>query len=50
MYTNPRAFEAAAEKMIAYLVNNAPRADDGTLSHLMDKIQFWIDAVYMVSP
>lgn len=40
----------AAEKMVDYLLNRAPKADDGTLYHLTDKPQVWIDSMYMAPP
>jgi rhamnogalacturonyl hydrolase YesR len=40
----------AADKMADYLLNRAPKAADGTLYHLTDKPQVWIDSMYMAPP
>ncbi len=39
-----------AEEMLKYLIYRAPRTKDGTLHHIADKPQVWIDSVYMAPP
>ncbi|HNQ81433.1 MAG TPA: glycoside hydrolase family 88 protein [Candidatus Aminicenantes bacterium] len=46
---DPRLFQAA-EKMLSYLLERAPRRADGTLYHVSDKKQVWIDSLYMAPP
>jgi unsaturated rhamnogalacturonyl hydrolase len=41
---------AAAERQIRWLLGDAPRADDGTLMHLLDRREIWSDSIYMVVP
>jgi hypothetical protein len=40
----------AAEKQVDYLLHDAPRAADGTMSHRAEQVQFWADFVYMTPP
>ena len=40
----------AAQRQIEWLVSTAPRADDGTLQHVLDRREVWSDTVYMVVP
>jgi len=40
----------AAEKMLEYLLRRAPRTQDGTLYHVADKRQVWVDSMYMAPP
>ena len=40
----------AAGRQLHWLLAGAPRADDGTLFHLLDGRQVWADTVYMVVP
>jgi unsaturated rhamnogalacturonyl hydrolase len=40
----------AADKMLDYLLNKAPKTKDGTLHHIANKPQVWIDSVYMAPP
>lgn len=40
----------AADAQLNYLLNVAPRAPDGTISHRSDRIAFWADGVYMGAP
>lgn len=39
-----------AEKMLDYLLHRAPKTKDGTLHHIADKPQVWIDSAYMAPP
>ena len=41
---------AAAQRQIDWLVDGAPRADDGTLLHVLGRPEVWSDTVYMVVP
>jgi rhamnogalacturonyl hydrolase YesR len=40
----------ASERMQAYLLNDAPRAEDGTLYHMNDRAEVWVDSLYMAPP
>ena len=40
----------AAERMLEYLLKRAPRRKDGTLYHVADKTQVWVDSMYMAPP
>ncbi len=42
--------QAAADRMLAYLMHKAPRAADGTLFHVSDKPQVWVDSLFMAPP
>lgn len=41
---------AAAEKLLHWALNLAPRSSDGILYHLADGQQFWNDSFYMLPP
>jgi len=40
----------AHQEMLNYLLTKAPRTDDGTISHLVNKKEVWIDSMYMSPP
>ncbi len=40
----------AHQKMVAYLLKEAPRTDDGTLHHTLNSPEIWIDSIYMAPP
>lgn len=40
----------ASERMQTYLLNDAPRAEDGTLYHMNDRPEIWVDSLYMAPP
>ena len=42
--------QAAAGRMLGYLLLKAPRAADGTLYHISDKPQVWVDSMFMAPP
>ncbi len=44
------ALQAAADRMLNYLLQVAPRAADGTLYHLCSSPQVWVDSFYMAPP
>jgi len=48
--TGDPVFKAAADRMLNYLLKTAPRRKDGTLYHIDDKPQVWIDSMYMAPP
>lgn len=48
--TQEPALRIAAERMLNYLMEVAPRASDGTLYHVTDANQVWIDSMYMAPP
>ncbi|HOU13908.1 MAG TPA: glycoside hydrolase family 88 protein [Anaerolineae bacterium] len=48
--TGDPALREAAAAMLAYLLRDAPKTADGTLHHITDKPQVWIDAMYMAPP
>jgi unsaturated rhamnogalacturonyl hydrolase len=48
--TGEPKLRAAADKMLDYFRNRAPRTKDGTLYHVDDKPQVWVDSMYMAPP
>lgn len=48
--TGDPALREAADDMLAYLLHDAPKTADGTLHHIMNKPQVWIDSMYMAPP
>ncbi len=48
--TNDPALQDALEKMLNYLIKTAPRASDGTLFHVTDAQEVWVDSLYMAPP
>jgi unsaturated rhamnogalacturonyl hydrolase len=40
----------AGDRMLEYLLEQAPRRQDGTLYHVADKKQVWVDSMYMAPP
>ena len=48
--TGEPRFKDAADRMLAYLLETAPRTADGTLHHIDHKPQVWIDSIYMAPP
>lgn len=40
----------AAERMLRYLLEKAPRAADGTLYHTLNEPEIWVDSMYMAPP
>lgn len=50
-YTGDPALKEAAQRMLDYLLHTAPRTrDGGTLHHITDRPQVWVDAFYMAPP
>jgi rhamnogalacturonyl hydrolase YesR len=48
--TGELAFIQAADRMLAYLLDKAPRTWDGVLHHIDSRPELWIDAAYMAPP
>ena len=48
--TGKEVFAAAAARQLSWLTDNAPRAADGTLFHMIGSREVWADTVYMVVP
>jgi unsaturated rhamnogalacturonyl hydrolase len=48
--TKEPALQIASESMLNYLLTVAPRASDGTLFHITDAKEIWIDSMYMAPP
>lgn len=48
--TGDTAFKIAADRMLDYLLNHAPRTKKGILYHIVDKPQVWVDSFYMAPP
>ncbi len=48
--TKEPALQAAADAMLNYLLKAAPRASDGTLFHIVDAKEVWVDSMYMAPP
>ncbi|HYW93998.1 MAG TPA: glycoside hydrolase family 88 protein [Bacteroidales bacterium] len=47
--TGDVTYRTAADKMLDYLMNKAPRTD-GLLHHIKSKPEIWIDSMYMAPP
>lgn len=48
--TGDAKLKAGADSMLEYFLHKAPRRKDGTLYHIDDKPQVWIDSMYMAPP
>lgn len=48
--TGDTSLRTAAEKMLNYLLTQAPKTEKGTLHHITTKPQVWIDSMYMAPP
>jgi unsaturated rhamnogalacturonyl hydrolase len=48
--TGDRKYKDAADRMLAYLFEKAPKTPDGILHHINTAPELWIDAVYMAPP
>jgi unsaturated rhamnogalacturonyl hydrolase len=48
--TGRREFGDGADRMLSYLLKTAPRTTEGTLHHIDDKPQVWVDSMYMAPP
>lgn len=48
--TGDAGLKKGADKMLDYLLNKAPKTEDGILHHRTDVAQIWIDSVYMAPP
>ena len=49
-HTGDPALRAAADRMREYLMTRAPRSADGTIHHVSNKPELWIDSMYMCPP
>ena len=49
-WTGDPALQDAAQHMLDYLLNTEHKAEDGTLYHITNRPQVWVDALYMVPP
>ena len=45
-----QSLRLAGDRMLGYLLERAPRRPDGTLYHVADKKQVWVDSMYMAPP
>ena len=48
--TGDPAFKAAADRMLAYLLHDAPRTKGGLILHNNDAAWIWVDSFYMAPP
>lgn len=48
--TGDPILKAGADRMLDYFLNKAPKTKDGTLYHIDDRPQVWIDSMYMAPP
>lgn len=48
--TGDPLYRDGAARMLAYLMQTAPRTADGTLHHIDHKPQVWVDSMYMAPP
>ena len=44
------AYDTAAKNQLNYLLNVAPRASNGAISHRDSEVQLWADFIYMAPP
>ncbi len=49
-FTGDQSLQSAADRMLGYLLNQAPKTSSGTLHHIVTKPQVWIDSMYMAPP
>jgi unsaturated rhamnogalacturonyl hydrolase len=47
---NDPALQHAADEQLAWLLERAPRTPDGTLHHVLDQPQVWVDSFFMAPP
>ncbi len=48
--TKDPVLRVGLESMLNYLLHTAPRAADGTLFHVTDAKEVWVDSIYMAPP
>jgi len=48
--TGEETLAAAAQRMLGFLMHDAPRTQDGTLHHLTTSPEVWVDSMYMAPP
>ena len=48
--TNDPLLQAGLDAMLQYLLKTAPRATDGTLFHVLNAREMWVDSIYMAPP
>jgi unsaturated rhamnogalacturonyl hydrolase len=48
--TGDRKYKDAADRMLTYLLDKAPKTSDGILHHINTAPEVWIDAMYMAPP
>ena len=48
--TKDPVLQAGLDAMLNYLMKSAPRAEDGTLFHVTDAREVWVDSLYMAAP
>jgi rhamnogalacturonyl hydrolase YesR len=48
--TGDASLKEAADKMVGYLLNTAPKSADGTLHHTINAPEIWVDSIYMAPP
>lgn len=46
----PESYIDAAQRQFEYFAEEAPRTEDGGISHHLDDKELWIDAIYMMCP
>ncbi|WP_206098875.1 glycoside hydrolase family 88 protein [Paenibacillus paeoniae] len=49
-HTNDEKYKIAADRMLNYLLNEAPRTRNGAISHMNFANQVWVDSFYMAPP
>lgn len=48
--TKEPALQAGLDAMLNYLLKTAPRSSDGTLFHVINAQEIWVDSMYMAPP
>lgn len=49
-YLEDASLKKAADKMLRYLLDIAPKTKSGILYHTLDKPEIWVDSLYMAPP
>lgn len=48
--TNDKTFKKAADRMLKYLLEKAPKTESGIIHHTLDAPEIWVDSMYMAPP
>ena len=48
--TGDAALKEGADRLLGWALDGAPRTGDGTVYHLLEGRQIWVDSLYMLPP